>query len=1290
MLSSLLTGLALAAPFHAQWDVDDGLPVDGVSDVLVADDGLVWVATWDGLVRFDGARFEPVAPDAKWPSRRIIQVRQAPDGAVWAQTEAGALVRVDAHDDLRVFDVGRMGSATPMVLDPDGRWLIVTDRGLERVGLDGVTQLPLPDARALALGDDGAIWATTADGRLHRRVGDAFEPWALPAPIPGAGLLVPAPGGWWVGTGHGLWRVTGHDAAPLLHDGAPWDVEVRGIAPDGAGGLWVGTKDGLTHWRDGHAEALPDDARTPRLGSSAVDAGGHRWVAGGHVILRDGEVVGRVDGARIADLAIDAAGTAWVATAVGLHRYVPGRIDVVADGLAEPSTYAVGVDADGAWWVGTTAAGVDRIGPDGARHFGEAEGLDANVHAVLATRDGGLWLGTTQRGVYRRDGDRFVWAGGPERAVSALAQRADGVIFAGGLDGLWTYDGAWRALPGAPTGIRAIAFDGDRVWLGTADRGVWRLDGDQFTAVDVGSQLVRWVLPDGRGGVWAATEDGGLRHDGGRVIGLADGLPARGAHTLVRGPDGAFWGSTNRGLFRIADLDAPKVAVFAEPDGLPNPEANGGTGHAALVLRDRVLFATQAGIAVVDPARVAAGSLTPAVIAPAIVVGGARRSIAGAVVLDADERSFGLDLAVLGLRDPDRARVRWRLDGADAAWVDAGDRRTAWYTDVHPGTWTFTAEAVAADGTPSAPITLTVTVAPYFWETWPFRAAVAVGLAGLVAGAVWMRIAALRQRQVELEALVAARTAALAEEKAALEVAEQTVRAQAARLAEVDRLKTRYFANLSHELRTPLTLVLGPLEDVREGRRGAVAPAAQEAVARAERSAKGLFELVNQLLDVVKIDAGQLTLKREPFDLAALIRAAVAEFAPLAERQGLRLVDAVPGGVVAAEVDARELRKVVGNLLSNAIKFTPRGGEVHVLLTEADGQAALTVRDTGVGISPEGLQRIFDRFWSADGGVTGLQPGTGLGLALTREIVELHGGQLTVTSAPGAGTTFTVTLATTDRAVVDGPVPEVHVPDLAILGPASAPPPDERPTVLVVDDHADLRRYIAEALSPRYRVVEAADGLEALGTARRELPDLVVSDVMMPGMDGNDLVRALRADPDFGGVPILLLSARGSAEAQIEGLQRGADAYLVKPFSSAVLRAQIDGLIAQRARVQAPAPEPAEDLSVDARYERAIRELIAERHVDPEFGVQELADAMHQDRAHLFRRVKALTGQAPSDLLRLARLEHAARLLAQRAGNVSEVAYASGFASLSYFSQAFREHFGVAPSKYAGKADERG
>ena len=375
------------------------------------------------------------------------------------------------------------------------------------------------------------------------------------------------------------------------------------------------------------------------------------------------------------------------------------------------------------------------------------------------------------------------------------------------------------------------------------------------------------------------------------------------------------------------------------------------------------------------------------------------------------------------------------------------------------------------------------------------------------------------------------------------------------------------------------------------------------------------------------------------------------------------------------------------------MKYTPPGGSGRVGLDRTAAHARVWVEDTGPGIPEAEQARIFERFYMAAGAESDVQPGTGLGLALARELTELHAGTLAVESRPGVGSRFVVTLPLVDAPVValgdeDGPVAPEPVQDEAIPPPAAD---EDRACVLVVDDNADIRSWLRGVLGARYQVLEAPDGVAALRIARANLPDLVITDLIMPVLDGLGLVRGLRADPELDWLPIVLLTARGSEEDQVNGLERGADVYLTKPFSSAVLLAQVEGLLHQRERLRlrfgaaAPAvvPEEPDDLvSADARYLQKIREAVHAHLSDPDFGVQELADAVHQDRSHLFRRMKELTGDTPSALLREERLLRGASLIEARAGNISEIAYAVGFRSVAHFSTAFRERFGQSPTAW--------
>jgi len=405
----------------------------------------------------------------------------------------------------------------------------------------------------------------------------------------------------------------------------------------------------------------------------------------------------------------------------------------------------------------------------------------------------------------------------------------------------------------------------------------------------------------------------------------------------------------------------------------------------------------------------------------------------------------------------------------------------------------------------------------------------------------------------------------------------------------------------------------------------------------------------------------------------------------------------VPDEPLLVRGDATHLRRVVSNLLANAFKFTENGGTVELSASRApgDGEVVIDVHDSGIGIAPEDLDRIFDRFYQAHAGQQSIQPGTGIGLSLARELVELHGGRIEVESEKGRGSRFRVALPLSKHAGRLVHEPEMR-PESAWAGDASARPgprgespgdAEDRPLVLLVEDHAEVRALVRKHLATRYRVAEAQDGEAALESARREPPDLVLSDVMMPRLDGFGLLRALREDPELDFVPVILLTARDAVEDRIEAFGIGADGYLAKPFHAAELVAQVDAVIRARLRLRDRyRPIPAEGRSAlrsaDEAYLLSVARIIDDHLSDESFSVGRLAHLIGQGRSQMFERIRATSGVSPAEFIKRRRLERAAEMLVSRAGSVGEIAYAVGFKSVSHFSRVFREVYGATPSEW--------
>ncbi|MEZ5468758.1 MAG: response regulator [Lysobacterales bacterium] len=642
-------------------------------------------------------------------------------------------------------------------------------------------------------------------------------------------------------------------------------------------------------------------------------------------------------------------------------------------------------------------------------------------------------------------------------------------------------------------------------------------------------------------------------------------------------------------------------------------------------------------------------------------------------------RDLRLDFSLPAMHRSEAIEYRSRLIGYDDNWSDWAGREASRrvYTNLPDGDFAFEVEAKDSFWRVASMPARTIRVLPSWWRSNAAHATYVL----LALSALWSasRLGARRRqrqmlvRQRELEAVVESRTLEL--KLSNVQLAEQ-----AERLAEVDRLKTRFFTNVGHEFRTPLTLVLGPLDDLMRDTRLRLSDRARELLELADRNARRVLDLIVELLDVNRLEQGQLPMNRENIDLISFIQRQRLDWQPLADRFGHQLELNLPDlATLDLACDPLQLERALGNLVSNATKYTPRGGAISVSLAVDPEQISISVCDNGQGIAAHALPHVFDRFFQAES--EHVPQGTGIGLALVREIVEGHGGSVAVDSRPGLGSRFTLRLPRVtieQRAAEPVPVPTGPVE-------AGSTPFAETPVALVIDDHVDMRLRVRRLLEARFRVVEAEDGPSGLAAARHELPDIIVCDVMMPGFDGVELAKRVRADADIAAVPLLLLTAKSGAEHAVTGLRAGADDYLSKPFDASELLARIDALLSIRRRLQRlPASPPMADVSAgnsdEQRYRQRLDTAIAAHLGDSSFGVEELAHAMHSDRSTLFRHIKEYYGQSARDYLREARLKYAHQMLASQAGNVTEVAYASGFESLSSFSRAFRQRFQVSPS----------
>ncbi len=520
--------------------------------------------------------------------------------------------------------------------------------------------------------------------------------------------------------------------------------------------------------------------------------------------------------------------------------------------------------------------------------------------------------------------------------------------------------------------------------------------------------------------------------------------------------------------------------------------------------------------------------------------------------------------------------------------------------------------------------------------------------------------------------------------------------AEAEKLRELDQVKSSFFANISHEFRTPLTLILGPLREMEKGTfKGNLSKYRQMMIRNGER----LLRLVNQLLELSRLESGHVQINNQPGNLTQLVRSVVFSFESWAMRKQIYYQPQFPEGPIYAYFDPDLLEKILSNLISNALKFTPEEGRVSFSmqtrpLSDQKMNLLLEVRDTGMGISKDQLERIFDRFYSAGTAEEDLG-GIGIGLALTKELVTLQGGEVTVESEPNQGTTFKVWLPlklaeadkveTKHQTLFNNPgEPQVTT---AVEGLESLT--SSQPIVLIAEDNPDLRAYLKDQLTGSYQVIETTNGQDALEKAITAIPDLVITDLMMPKLDGMAFAKQLKTNEKTSHIPIIMLTARAEQTDKLKGLETGADAYLTKPFDAQELSIRVEKLIEQRrqlrerfAKSNTPKKiEVAKISALDKAFLTRLTALIEENLDNEDFSIEEMSKAMNMSRSQLHRKVKALTDQSPSVFMRTLRLHRAHQLLQEKAGNISEIAFEVGIPNLAYFSRSFSQQFGYPPSK---------
>jgi len=1335
-------------------DVGQGLSHNQVSGFLKDSRGFLWIGTVSGLNRYDGYSVRVLGNDlpdsALVGNTSIDKLFEDPHGRIWINSTS---VYDPATENFSQDIASLMteyglpgGTLSDIIRDKTGNyWFVHARHGLFRYtpngsGVGKLITVSLGDTSrvtAFAQANNGAFWVMHSSGVLEQLAAKDFSVAYTNdflKKTAGASLdyrmVADSDGDLWVFLSDQIAGIyyfdhQQHTFSHIDQSSAPLRLNtniVRGVVEDNHGLIWVGTD-------HGGINIIDKKRRTVRY------------------VLTNPEDSKSLSQNTITTLYKDDQGIIWVGTyKQGLCYYHEGiiRFPLYRHELANASSLSYDdvnrfvEDASGNLWIGTNGGGL--IYFDRAKHTfraytsepGNTRSLSSNVIVSLVIdHTNTLWVGTYYGGLNAFDGRSFTRFMPDRTEPGSLSDNNVWELFEDSQQNLWVgtlrggldlYDRYTREFHHYRTGdvnsvrsnyISVITEDHDKnIWIGTIG-GIDVLERqsgrfihyghDDKNPASLSSDNVLSIYEDSRGLIWVGTPGGLNLFDRKtrtfRVFTKADGLAHNTVLTILEDVPGSLWMSTTNGLSHLTIGGAGDSLSFSfknydESDGLPGKQFNENAAYRTR--RGELVFGGGNGFTIFRPEQIGVNTVRPRVVLTdfqlfnhSLHAGEAtdgdvvlRKSITAteALELHHNQNVFSIEFAALSFIHPEKNKYQYKLEGFNTDWLTTdGKSRRVTFTNLDPGDYVFRVRASNNDGLWSEnDVTLRIRILPPFWKT--HTAMVLYGL--IVLGALLLTRRLIQQRE-------------------RVKFAIEQERQEAHRMHELDMMKIRFFTNVSHEFRTPLTLILTPLEKLLKQTHDA---SQQEQFQMIHRNAKRLLNLVNQLLDFRKLEVQEIRFNPSEGDIVAFVRDTVYSFSDLSEKKAVRLEFVTGLTMLETIFDQDKLEKILFNLLSNAFKFTPEHGAVKVSLNivttgtlpeGSRGMLEITVADTGIGIPADKQERIFDRFFQNDVPKSMVNPGTGIGLSIVREFVRAHGGTVTVRSVPDEGSTFTVQF----------PLREIGTTALAeSVAQASVSPTgdvpessDKRPVLLLVEDNEDFRFYLKDNLRQHYQVLEARNGKGGLQQALQHLPDLIVSDVMMPEMNGIELCRRIREDQRLSHTPIILLTARTGEEQKVEGFEVGADDYITKPFSFEILQSRVRNLIHQREvfhrDFRRQIDVKVSDVKITSLDEKLIQnaiKLVEDNIADAEFSVEHLSRELGMSRVHLYKKLMALTGKGPLEFIRSIRLQRAAQLLEKSQLTVSEVAYQVGFNNPKYFARYFKDEFQMLPSAYAAKHRKNG
>ena len=773
---------------------------------------------------------------------------------------------------------------------------------------------------------------------------------------------------------------------------------------------------------------------------------------------------------------------------------------------------------------------------------------------------------------------------------------------------------------------------------------------------------------------------------------MKDGLPSDVLLSLEEDKEGNLWCATEEELYKF---NPKSEKIINYPSRVFPRQVNFNEGAALRTQSEYLMYNTMKGILYFTPDSISTSHYIPPIVFTSLqqaekTINPQESSILTTHIDDTrllklphDQNSFTIQFAALDMKYPDNISYSYQLEGFEKNWNNIGKQRTATYTNLPKGHYTLKVRSTNSDGiwVENTRI-LPIIVLPSFWETpWAYFLYVLFILL-IIFTAVYILFTIFRlKHKVSVE-------------------------------QEISDIKLRFFTNISHELRTPLTLIAGPIEQVLQY--GKLDNKEREQLILVERNTNRMLRLVNQILDFRKIQNKKMRMRVQLIDLIPFIRHIMENFTGLADEHQIDFEMATSLSSLKIWADADKLEKVVFNLLSNAFKYTPQGRQIKVIVQEKENNAIIAIEDQGIGIAENKQQSLFIRFENLVDRNLFNQASTGIGLSLVKELIDMHHGKIDIYSKLGEGSRFTINLLKgkehfdetvefilTDYIVTDTPSGYMNTQISSLVESEKESLDSEKETILIVEDNQELRFFIKTIFIQFFNVIEAENGNIGLEKSKKYMPDIIISDVMMPQKNGIEMTQELREEITTSHIPIVLLTAKSTIESKIEGMKLGADDYITKPFSAAYLKARIFNLLEQRKKLQAlycasllplateqQATEQTEKSSLpslspnDQKFMDKVMEAI-EKHLDNgDLMVEDIASEVNMSRSVFFKKLKTLTGLSPVEFLREIRMKRAAQLIETEEYSMAQIAYMVGLNDSHYFSKCFKQQYGITPTEY--------